>query len=612
MASGISSGGITFSGLVSGLDTDSIISKLLSLQQKPINLLKAQQIVLGKRNDALNAINSKLLNVVNKLKPLLDLSTFNATKATSSDSTILTATSTASAALGTHSIVVSQLATATTRTSSGVIGTAVAPAALMNATTFKTVPSAGTFTLATSIGGTLTSATITIDPATQSLSDVITAINASAVGAPGGLTASYDAAGDRLVLTSADADPILLGSGSDTSNFLSATNLFTGTVVTGPPYSVASSPHLAGVRSSSVITSSSANFGTAVTAGTFFVNGVSITIDGTTDTLDSVINKINASAAGVTASFDPIADRVALSSKNLGNTTITVANGTSNFVTAARLDTATQVTGLQSQATVDGTTYFRNTNSPTDILNGITLNFLKTSATTVTLTIDRDTSVANNAISTFVTAFNESETEIFNQTKVPVFDGTKQKAQGGPLTGEFLVRDVATQMERLAIDEVPGLSDTLDSLADIGITLTRTAGQPLQLSIDTSKLSQSLAAGSGQVASLFTSNVGSTVGVAVRLNNFLGPVTSSTDNSGIPGIVSGNNAVKTQLDDRIKTLEDRMKAEEERLRKQFADLEVTLAKLQQQSQALTSQLSLLSALSASAASKSSASSFGIG
>lgn len=609
------SSGISFSGLSSGLDTASIISKMLSIKQKPINLLKAQNLVLDKKNSALDEIKSKLLDLLNKVKPLLTMDTFNATKASSTDNSILTASSNAQATLGAYSVIVKQLATNTTLTSSAFMGTSINPALALNSTNFKTIPTSGTFTIAHDTGAGLVTKTFTIDPASNSLNDVINMINTDVdLGAPAnGIVASYDAGTDTLKLTNknaADSNSILLGSGSDTSNFLTATSLSTGTVVTGPPYSVTSSPHIATVRADSVITSSSANFGTAVTAGTFTVNGVSITIDGATDTLNSVITKINSSSAGVTASFDATQDKIILTNKNLGNSAITVADGSSNFASAAKLTTAAQSTGKQTIVNVNGTDYFRNTNAPADVINGVTLNLLKADiATTVTVNIARDTNTASSAINSLVTSFNNSLTTLYDKTKPAVYDGTKVKTAAGTLSGDFLVTNISTSLQTLAISEIPGMSDTLDSLSDIGITLTRTAGSAMQFSVDSTALDSALQTNISQVAQLFLGDDSTTgtKGIALQLQNYLDPLTSSSDNSGIPGLVSGNTEIKTLNETRIKTLEDRLAAEEERLRKQFAQLEVTLANLQQQSSALSANLGILGSLSSAYSSKNSSS-----
>ncbi len=86
-----------------------------------------------------------------------------------------------------------------------------------------------------------------------------------------------------------------------------------------------------------------------VTAGTFTINGVPISVDPAVDTLNDIINRINSRGAGVTASYDAATDTLILISVN------TIALGssadTSNFLQVAGL--------LGSSQNFDGTNYVR-------------------------------------------------------------------------------------------------------------------------------------------------------------------------------------------------------------------------------------------------------------
>ena len=82
---------------------------------------------------------------------------------------------------------------------------------------------------------------------------------------------------------------------------------------------------------------SSANFRTPVTAGTFSVNGNTVTI-ATTDTLQSVFDKIYAATGStVTGTYDPTADKITLSSTS--PITLGSSADTSNFLQVAGLYT---------------------------------------------------------------------------------------------------------------------------------------------------------------------------------------------------------------------------------------------------------------------------------
>jgi len=81
-------------------------------------------------------------------------------------------------------------------------------------------------------------------------------------------------------------------------------------------------------------------WGTSVTAGSFDVNGTTIAVNAD-DTLNAVLDRINASDAGVVASFDQGTESVVLTRTDLGSEyDITVDNDSSGFLAASKLDTA--------------------------------------------------------------------------------------------------------------------------------------------------------------------------------------------------------------------------------------------------------------------------------
>lgn len=90
----------------------------------------------------------------------------------------------------------------------------------------------------------------------------------------------------------------------------------------------------------------SLEYGFSVTPGTFQVNGVTIDVFAG-DTMNSVLNRITQSAAGVSATFDPSTETVVLTQKTTGQSpTIVLANDTSGFVQAMKLDTASPTPGV--------------------------------------------------------------------------------------------------------------------------------------------------------------------------------------------------------------------------------------------------------------------------
>jgi len=93
-----------------------------------------------------------------------------------------------------------------------------------------------------------------------------------------------------------------------------------------------------------------------VTGGSFEINGTTINV-AADDTINSVIDKINQSDAGVTATFDAATETVLLTQNTPGSTSdIVLANDTSGFVAAVKLDGAVAVPGEDGTVTEDPAT----------------------------------------------------------------------------------------------------------------------------------------------------------------------------------------------------------------------------------------------------------------
>lgn len=104
-----SSTGISFTGLGSGLDTESIITQLLYLDSAPIRLLETKKTYLDYEREALQDVNTSLLALKDTIKQFRDGILLN-NSAVSSDEDVVTASATAAATPGVYTIAVTQLA----------------------------------------------------------------------------------------------------------------------------------------------------------------------------------------------------------------------------------------------------------------------------------------------------------------------------------------------------------------------------------------------------------------------------------------------------------------------------------------------------------------------
>jgi flagellar hook-associated protein 2 len=258
------------------------------------------------------------------------------------------------------------------------------------------------------------------DYTTLSLNDLLATINSSGAG----VTASYDSGSDRIVLTNNDtgSTSISVGDTSDTSNILTVLQLTSSTGATK------TTGGTDGTLDSTAVLNQ-AGFSATPTTGTFTINGVSIYIDASSDSLDDVIKKVNNSGAGVTMAYDSNSDKITVLSDSMDKITFGSPTDTSNFLLSVNLtrDTNTeQALGTEGQYAildVDGVTYVRETNEIDDIIKGVTLSARAASDSAININISTDTSKATKALASFVQHYNE----LMSSLNVPTLDDDEKE-----------------------------------------------------------------------------------------------------------------------------------------------------------------------------------------
>lgn len=561
-------GAFTVGGLASGLDSNALIAQLILLERQPILRLDSRISLLETQKESITSLRTQLLSLRNLIKDFQFGLKFNQFEAISSDDSVLSAEPTGTnPTTGSFLIDVLQLASATIASSSSVLGGAINPAAALDSSGIGTTVANGTFTI--------NGVQFTVDPTTDSLNSVLATINASGAG----VTATYDAVSDTVTLentTPGDTSIINFGASDDTSNFIAALKLDGATQTTGGAGStvVSSKGNLGAVNPGSILNTVSFAGG-AVTAGNFMINGISITVDPTVDAVSDITERINASDAGVTASYDASTDSIRVVSDTLGSRTISFTSGTSNFLDVTNLTAATQTAGSDSQFTVNGgPVQTQNTNSVEGAIGGVTVSLLSVGSSTITVSVDDDAIVEE--IQGFVDTFNESMSELRGLL-----------VQDGDFENDMSIRTIETFLRSNIFAQIPGLSAGIESLLDIGISTGDgfTADGTFQLELDVDELREKIISNRADVESLFTNDAGT--GIADAMFDFLDELTGST------GFLNdrsrANGSIDQQingLNDRIEMMERRVAQREERLRRQFLQLEVLSSSLQAQGAAL--------------------------
>jgi flagellar hook-associated protein 2 len=171
-------------GVGSGLDVQGIVSQLVALERRPIELLKQQATKLSTQLSSFGLMRSYVANLQSTAGQLAGAALWSRTTATSSDTASVGVTASASAAAGMYNIEVSQLARAQSLASSAYANSAA-------------VLGQGTLTLTRGDGST---AEIVIGPGDTSLAGIRDRINASDAGVSAAIV--NDTSGARLVITS--------------------------------------------------------------------------------------------------------------------------------------------------------------------------------------------------------------------------------------------------------------------------------------------------------------------------------------------------------------------------------------------------------------------------
>jgi flagellar hook-associated protein 2 len=302
----------TMTGLVDGINVDSIVSGLMVSARAPQDTLNQNLQTLQWQQQDYQSINTDLQSLQTTASSLELQGTFLTKQASSSSSAVI-ATAGISALDTSHTVAVTSVATNAVLTSSSQI-TAITSADSDLSTLLGsnlTTDSSGNVDFTINDGAS-TPQQFSVDPSTTTLNDVVNDINNSGLN----VQASWDSTLQRFYLT--DTQPGQTVTAQDTGGNLMQ-QLFGGTEPSG------------GYTAS----------------GT----GAAVTVDGTSYTFDSnqfTINGVSYSLAGTTSTADP-------ATVTVSNNTSAVVSTIQNFVTAYN-STLTDINNMLTQPVYAGYT----------------------------------------------------------------------------------------------------------------------------------------------------------------------------------------------------------------------------------------------------------------
>lgn len=231
--------------------------------------------------------------------------------------------------------------------------------------------------------------------------------------------------------------------------------------------------------------------------------------------------------------------------------------------------TSRDTSELNSQFILDGLTFYRDSNSVTDAIEGLTVELQDIFASPETLSVKADMDTIKEEVKDFIEAYNEAVTFLRENAQI-----NPDTLQRGMLSDNLIYRGLLTQLRTMVFDEVEGTtSASYTRMYHIGIE----ADQKGLLSIkDMDKFTRAVESNTLHISDLLHSETGMGAKIRDVIDDFVNA----------SGTISAN---KKNLDSEIRSLNDRIKymnealdRRERQLTEQFSKLQETMVKVSNQ------------------------------
>lgn len=254
----------------------------------------------------------------------------------------------------------------------------------------------------------------------------------------------------------------------------------------------------------SVVDQNFSDSGTAIgLEGTLTIGSTNITVLAT-DTLSGLMDNINNSGAGVTASIFNAGTsaspqyRLMLSGSDIGASNAFTVSYIDETDSDNILSFTTTQTAQDASLTFDGVAITKSSNSINDLITGATINLQTAGSGTITMSTDK--SGVQTKVQDFVDKYNDAMDYINEQL---AYDQTNQTK--GTLFGNATLMTMQNQLRSIVNRTIPGLdpanSDVLSSLSQVGIKTDVNN----QMTLDTATFTDALTSKFSQVSQLFAS-----------------------------------------------------------------------------------------------------------
>lgn len=307
-----------------------------------------------------------------------------------------------------------------------------------------------------------------------------------------------------------------------------------------------------------------------------------------TDSLKDIANAINnakdpsdstgTKGAGLKATI--VNNQLVISSEEMGDRTLTIGG---NLKDSLGFKDSQTTKGQSAKFTLDGIDMTRNSNNPTDVVDGVTFNFKKADASkTITLGLTNDTDKELSAVKDFVSQYN-SVMSLLSE-KMDVGDPSKEDNTTGALAGDSTLITLQSNLQSMVLG---GKSVNGVSASTLGLSVDRNG----TLSLDESKFKAQLAKDPNSVKDFFFKDTSSKyatektgTGYTADFKKVIDKYTSTK--SGSEGIISlRKSSYQSEIKDYNKQIEritEQIATKRARYVTMFTNLDTAIGNLQSQ------------------------------
>lgn len=577
-------------GIISGLDTASIIDQLMQIESRPLMELNERYEKYELMKKAYEELDNKLEEFRDFVFELKLQKTFMVFSASSSDENVISAQTLVNAVPGTYYVKVLNTAAGTLLEGNDTVTVPPPSTITFDSLDYSYTPVDSTIRIYNEVTQNYEEVNILT---TDTIDDIITKINTalSNLGMVG--SASYDETTGKLTITSDTNFFILEVSG----NFMDVFHLNESSVTyDGTSYVLQSSAPVNSLDASVKTLQDIANYNSGtIISGTVKINGVEITVD-PTETLENFLKRLNESAAGIIAWYDVYENKIYIRNVEGGPKAITLEDTDStNVFTILGVENHSLVPGQEAhiQISTDGSIWVDiYTSNDTFEYNGITFNVKKASLETITVRVERDVDQVINKIKEFVQKWNEIMDYINEKmtedlvTDKPKEEMTEEEKMQGILKNDDFLESVFDRLRSFITRKIEG---DINYLWEIGIT-TGKLGTGYEnmakghLEFDEDKLRQVFSEDPEKIWRFFGNNEEGSEGFAVQLYNYLWNLTKfGGEIDQIVGVSGRLTREQRFLAVRIAEMIERLQKREAELWRKFTAMEEAIAYLQMQS-----------------------------